>query len=569
MNDNQSIINLDSILNLSANLNESFDLNSILKSAMLSLMGKLKITSAQSYLFPNEAIESIPIKTSLSLKYTDHLFSYFNSNQSCDIIEIDNDNSCFDELNSIIENNYHYIIPLKNLEQNLAIILLGKKMQDIGVGLSDEEKYYARIVAQITSIALSNALNFQNIENQLREIEKRNLLFQNLLNVSNDFLSLRSEEMILKTFAFHLMGQLQLNRYAIFLKKSNNIFALIQNKFNFNFPKEYIQEISENNFGEFSMQIKEKYKFVNYVIPMFYQSDLKGFLLLGEKMSGTEYTAEDLLFSEMLSNTFIIALENHRLMQEEIKKLEIERDLYLAKEIQEQFLPKSFPDKQNWEFYGITKPSKMVGGDYFDFIELNERDIFIIVADVSGKGIGASLLMANLQAAIHSFSLLNMPIDELLRYINRLLYQNTAPDKFITFFIGKLNCEDSSFSYINAGHNPPIFLSQNEFTELDKGCLPLGIQQEIPEIEIGEKYFKSGDTLAIFTDGIVEALNPQMQEFGKNQLIENLINTHNSSSKEIADNLLNNLSKFVRNEKSSTEAMLFEDDITLNIIKRK
>ncbi|MCE5304725.1 serine/threonine-protein phosphatase, partial [bacterium] len=165
--------------------------------------------------------------------------------------------------------------------------------------------------------------------------------------------------------------------------------------------------------------------------------------------------------------------------------------------------------------------------------------------------------------------LLNMPIDELLRYINRLLYQNTAPDKFITFFIGKLNCEDSSFSYINAGHNPPIFLSQNEFTELDKGCLPLGIQQEIPEIEIGAKYFKSGDTLAIFTDGIVEALNPQMQEFGKNQLIENLINTHNSSSKEIADNLLNNLSKFVKNEKSSTEAMLFEDDITLNIIKRK
>lgn len=569
MNDNQSIINLDSILNLSANLNESFDLNSILKSAMLSLMGKLKITSAQSYLFPNEAIESIPIKTSLSLKYTDHLFSYFNSNQSCDIIEIDNDNSSFDELNSIIENNYHYIIPLKNLEQNLAIILLGKKMPDIGVGLSDEEKYYARIVAQITSIALSNALNFQNIENQLREIEKRNLLFQNLLNVSNDFLSLRSEEMIIKTFGFHLMGQLQLNRYAIFLKKSNNIFALIQNKFNFNFPKEYIQEISENNFDVFSSQIKEKYKFVNYVIPMFYQSDLKGFLLLGEKMSGAEYTAEDLLFSEMLSNTFIIALENHRLMQEEIKKLEIERDLYLAKEIQEQFLPKSFPDKQNWEFYGITKPSKMVGGDYFDFIELNERDIFVIVADVSGKGIGASLLMANLQAAIHSFSLLNMPIDELLRYINRLLYQNTAPDKFITFFIGKLNCEDSSFSYINAGHNPPIFLSQNEFTELDKGCLPLGIQQEISEIEIGEKYFKSGDTLAIFTDGIVEALNPQMQEFGKNQLIENLINTRNSSSKEIADNLLNNLSKFVRNEKSSTEAMLFEDDITLNIIKRK
>jgi sigma-B regulation protein RsbU (phosphoserine phosphatase) len=536
---------------------------------MLSLMGKLKITSAQSYLFPNETIESIPTKTDHSLKYTDHLISYFNSKQSCDIIEIDNDNSCFDELNSIIEKNYHYIIPLKNLEQNLAIILLGKKMPDIGVGLSDEEKYYARIVAQITSIALSNALNFQNIENQLREIEKRNLLFQNLLNVSNDFLSLRSEEMILKTFAFHLMGQLQLNRYAIFLKKSNNIFALIQNKFNFNFPKEYIQEISENNFDVFSLQIKEKYKFVNYAIPMFYQSDLKGFLLLGEKMSGAEYTAEDLLFSEMLSNTFIIALENHRLMQEEIKKLEIERDLYLAKEIQEQFLPKSFPDKQNWEFYGITKPSKMVGGDYFDFIELNERDIFVIVADVSGKGIGASLLMANLQAAIHSFSLLNMPIDELLRYINRLLYQNTAADKFITFFIGKLNCEDSSFSYINAGHNPPIFLSQNEFTELDKGCLPLGIQQEIPEIEIGAKYFKSGDTLAIFTDGIVEALNPQMQEFGKNQLIENLINTHNSSSKEIADNLLNNLSKFVKNEKSSTEAMLFEDDITLNIIKRK
>lgn len=566
MNDSQSIINLDSLLNLSAQLNESLDCNSILKSAMLSLMGKLKILNSKSFLVNNNITIELPSRNIIANYSADELSQFFNSNQYGDIIEINFNNDSRQSL-SQVDNRFDYLITLKNLEQNIAIILLGKRIDN--ARLSEEEKYYAKIVAQITSIALSNALNFKNLENQLREIERKNLLFQNLLNISNDFLSFGSEETIIKTFAFHLMGQLKINHYAIYLKKSGNEFAQILNKFNINFSNYLLGNISGDNFNRISSQIREKYKIIENIIPIFYLSDFKGILLLGKKISGDKFTEEDLLFAEMLSNTFIIALENHRLMQEEIKKQEIERDLAIAKEIQERLLPKSLPVKKNWDFYGMMKPSQMVGGDYFDYIELNEDEMLIIVADVSGKGIGASLLMANLQASLHSFALLNIAIDEIINNINKLLYKNTAEDKFITLFIGKLNCKDASLTYINAGHNPPIFIVSKNVIELDKGCLPLGVQSEIDDIEIGKIMLQNGDTLAIYTDGIVEATNSQGVEFGKEKLIENLIKYNNSSSKDISENLLNNLYKFITNSEKNLNEMIFGDDITLNIIRKK
>lgn len=559
MNDTQSIINLDSLLNLSAQLNGSLDCNTILKSAMLSLMGKLKIPFSKSFLLDNNDFLEVPSGEGFANNHSIDLSQYFDSNSLCDIKEINIENLS-------IGKNYYYLLTLRNFEQNLAIILLGEKIDKYA--LSDEEKYYAKIVAQITSIALSNAINFQNINTQLREIERRNLLFQNLLNISNDFLSFGTEDNIIKTFALHLMGQLQINNYALFLK-NNTRFIQIQNKFNFSFPNNFNFGIENMNFGEFSMMILNRFPDIKVSIPMFFQSELKGILMLGNKMSGAGLTQEDLLFTEMLSNTFIIAFENYRLLQEEIKKQEIERDLALAKGIQERLLPKKLPKKENWDFYGMMKPSQMVGGDYFDYIELNEDEMLIIVADVSGKGIGASLLMANLQASLHSFALLNLNIDEIIKSINQLLYQNTAEDKFVTSFIGKLNYHNSNFSYINAGHNPPIFISNSEVIELNQGCLPLGIEQELKDIEIGNITIKSGDFVAIFTDGIVEATSSQGVEFGKEKLIENLIRYIDSSPKEIADNILNELINFTKNKNVPQEEMTFQDDITLNIIKRK
>ena len=562
MNDTQSIINLDSLLNLSAQLNGSLDCNTIMKSAMLSLMGKLKIPLSKSFLLKNNEFIEVPSGERIAQNPLTDLSQYFDSNSLCDIKEINIEK--FENIS--IGKNFFYLLTLSNSEQNLAIILLGEKIDK--ASLSDEEKYYAKIVAQITSIALSNALNFHNISEQLREIERRNLLFQNLLNISNDFLSFGTEDNIIKTYALHLMGQLQINNYALFLK-NNTHFIQIQNKFNFSFPNNLNIEIENATFEEISLKIKNQYTEVKVAVPLYFQSELKGILLLGNKMSGAGLTQEDLLFTEMLSNTFIIALENYRLLQEEIKKQEIERDLALAKEIQERLLPKILPKKDNWDFYGLMKPSQMVGGDYFDFIELNNDEVLIIVADVSGKGIGASLLMANLQASLHSFALLNLHIDEIVKSINRLLYQNTAEDKFVTFFIGKLNYNTSNFSYINAGHNPPVYISKQEVNELNKGCLPLGIEQELKDIEIGNIIFKSGDIVAIFTDGIVEATNSEGIEFGKEKLIDNLIRYIDSSAKDISDNILNKLINFTKNKNIKQEEMIFQDDITLNIIKRK
>lgn len=555
MSSNQSIINLESILNLSTKLNDSHDINFIYSSAILSLMGKLKVSKVCGFLLQEQEFRQVICKGST----TNLKFPLFEIPTSFSKIEKKNK-----YYQTLIENDYKYILPLRNKSDSIGFIALGQSLQNIP--FTDEQIKYAEIVGLVATSSLMNSENFNKLLNEKKQVEKINILLETLMEISKDFTTFSSVRQILERFKFHLMGQLSINKYAIYLKEGRFYKELV-NRFDKEIPHNFLEQLEKYSKITPAHNLKNELPTdlanccITAISPMFYQSELKGFVLIGKKLTNGELTQENLLFIEVLSNTLITALENHRLFLEEIEKKKLENELNLALEIQKNLLPKSSPKIAGYDIEGISRPTKAVGGDYFDFIKINDKKWLIVIADVSGKGVPASLLMANLQAAIRTVAPLDLPLNSILKNINTLIFENTSPEKFITLFIAEINNQDNSFRYINAGHNPPLYINQKKQSrELSEGGLILGIIKEIEDFEQGEINLEKGDIIFCYTDGLSEAYNGD-EEFGIDR-IQNILTTKaQNNSNEIIEEML----KEVQNFSGEKEQY---DDITMITIKK-
>jgi sigma-B regulation protein RsbU (phosphoserine phosphatase) len=283
------------------------------------------------------------------------------------------------------------------------------------------------------------------------------------------------------------------------------------------------QKINDNGLSnKLSKNANEYFKKIEAKIisPMKVHGNIKGLLIIGSKVKGGDFSKQDIQFIEALGNTSITALENDRLFKEEVEKKRLEKELELALEIQKNLLPASAPDIPNFDISGASYPSRYVGGDYYDFISLPNNKVLIAIADVSGKGIAAALLMANVQAALRLLAPLSLPLTELVKRINKIICQNTTPDKFVTFFCGILDTISGSFIYVNAGHNPPIWLKKNKDIEtLKTGGLIIGFLDEPGDYDEGEIILEPGELLILYTDGVTEAINKDNTEFSEERLV--------------------------------------------------
>ncbi len=267
-------------------------------------------------------------------------------------------------------------------------------------------------------------------------------------------------------------------------------------------------------------------------------------------------------FVESLGNTTISALENARLFQEEVNKKRLESELALAHDIQAKLLPGKIPHLPGFDLAAASISSKQVGGDYYDFIPLSTTEMLVAIADVSGKGMPASLLMANVQAALRVLAPLRLELPDMIERINAIIYQNTGADKFITFFCGIINSDTGQFHYINAGHNPPLLLrADTTIHELKEGGIILGILDTPPPYSVGTVIIEHGETLLLFTDGVSEAMNPDDVEFGDAQTSDTLRTTSELPAASA-------VSAFIQTVQNHAASAPQSDDITLAIIKR-
>ncbi|MGH9431597.1 MAG: PP2C family protein-serine/threonine phosphatase [Terriglobia bacterium] len=205
-----------------------------------------------------------------------------------------------------------------------------------------------------------------------------------------------------------------------------------------------------------------------------------------------------------------------------------EAELNIAFEVQKGLFPRSFPSGGGLEFSGICVPAKGISGDYYDVLQLANGRLIFVVADISGKGVSAAILMSNLQAVLRTLAEAGHSPCEVCAHLNRRLYQVTEDSRFATFFYGEWNPASRLLRYINAGHPLPFLCGTRRGLRLDRGGPPIGLFQDL-NFEAGEVELQPGDLLVVYSDGIVEAGIGQKQEFGESRL-ERIIKAHCSQS---------------------------------------
>jgi phosphoserine phosphatase RsbU/P len=264
------------------------------------------------------------------------------------------------------------------------------------------------------------------------------------------------------------------------------------------------------------------------LLPLTVKDKLIGFMTLAPKLSEEPYTGSDLRLLKSLAAQTGLALEVARLttaIGEEIAQRErLNRELEIAREVQERLFPQHLPAIPGIDYCGRCRPAREVGGDYYDFLELPEGKLGVAIGDVSGKGIGAALMMAALEASLRGqATLAGGNLGELIGRVNRLVYEASSANRYATFFYAQHDPKSLQVTYVNAGHNPPLVLRKSgaewQVMRLEVGGAVVGLLKSFP-YQQGSFALQPGDLLLLFTDGVSEAMNPAYEEWGEERLIE-------------------------------------------------
>jgi phosphoserine phosphatase RsbU/P len=296
-------------------------------------------------------------------------------------------------------------------------------------------------------------------------------------------------------------------------------------------------------------------------VPLIVKSELRGVLTVYNKKDGQSFNTDDQRLLAIIAAQSAQVVENARLIEEEKLFIKMQQEVGLAAKIQMDLLPRSKPGLDGYDVFARTIAAQSIGGDYFDFISMNDGRTAVCLGDVSGKGLPASLLMANLQATLRGQTLVSQQPSECLLRSNKLLFESTSPEKFATLFYGVIDILHHRINYSNAGHDWPFLIgSDNSIRRLKTGGLMLGL---IPSVtyEDEEVSIQTGDILVIQSDGVSEAMNGNQEQFGEERLQKLILDNKHKSAEEIIDTIVTEVRKHAGAHPQS-------DDITMMVIKR-
>jgi sigma-B regulation protein RsbU (phosphoserine phosphatase) len=254
-------------------------------------------------------------------------------------------------------------------------------------------------------------------------------------------------------------------------------------------------------------------------VPLKTKDQVSGVVYVDNRLQTGIFTDADLELLTAISSSAAIAIENARLYQVAVEKGRMERELQMAHEVQASFLPRETPQVPNWEFAASWQPAREVAGDFYDFIPLDEEQIGVVIADVSDKGMPAALFMALTRSMVRaSVGRAPTPADA-IAHANRLICADSTGGMFVTLFYAVVNPATREITYVNAGHNPPLLYraDQDELDHLARTGMALGVVEDTP-FEQRTLHLDSGDFILLYTDGVTDATDAQMQDFGLERL---------------------------------------------------
>jgi sigma-B regulation protein RsbU (phosphoserine phosphatase) len=389
-------------------------------------------------------------------------------------------------------------------------------------------------------------------------LKLKNLKLNSLLEITNAINNNFSRDQLLKIFEFVLRNQLNIGRLLFYTSEDKWNRAIAHGLL----PNVKIPEVEDLfQFKEIQENGEKDNKFFNQfdvIIPILHKNEPLAYLLAGD-------INEDLIentktrhipFIQTLANIITVSIENKRLFKENLRRAGMKREMELASEMQNMLFPSKLPKNEHIEMAAYHKPHQDVGGDYYDFIQLSDNEIAFCMADVSGKGVSAALLMSNFQANLRALFKHETSLTDLVQELNAKVMSSAMGEKFITIFIAKYNFVTRVLQYVNAGQNPPLLVSNDTTSKLSTGCPGLGMLDELPTIREGVVILDPGTIITCYTDGVVELENIREREFGESKLELILLDNQESSVQEVNDSIV----ELLRSHKGQ---MPYVDDIAL------
>lgn len=560
----QRLIEISDLFEISQTLNSSLNLKSVLDNILLTSMGKMMLSKGCVLLSENgndfEIVTAKGIQRELLHKKI-HLNKIPQNVTKVSEKETDEDFTEFLESRGI-----EILVPIYSRSSILGILCYGKKLIK---NYTEQDLEFLESLANIAGTAIQNSLVYEELRVSNNSLDKKIQELNTLFDVSSELNSTLEEAKILKLMSYVVMGQTLVNVFVVAHTVGDSLQIVHRNSVaEIEFPEIVKKQISNLKKPTYSTDLCEEAqewfsqnKFL-LAVPMLKNGEVHGAILLGNKLDNSDFLEEDLHFLTTLSNIAITALENARLFAETLEKQKIEEELALARKIQEKLLPPKLPTVNGFDIFGMNISSKQVGGDYYDFIKLDEDRFLLTIADVSGKGSPASLIMATLYSAMRAMIDYAQNLKELAEKLNTLIFDATDYDKFVTFFACILNTKTGDFEYVNAGHNPPFLVkANNEILELNKGGTILGVLRKM-DYESEKLKLTNGDLFFAFTDGIVEALDADEEEFGEENLKTFLVENKELGVSKISKKIVQEIAEFTNSDS-------FDDDITLISVLKK
>lgn len=562
-----SRLDLKTVLETSRVLIEAKDVQFIMENLVRIAMGKLLVSRATILLYDEESktycIQAARGTASLAEQRTLSP-SFTKAHLSKPYIKLDSLGDRAPELREHLPGGVMF--NLRTSSQHLGFLAISQKLTK--QEFTREELEFLESLCIISSTAIANSKMIDQLKQTNRALDQRIHELHTLFDLSKEFNLLSNREKISRIFKFALMGQLLIRSFFLIYRGSNRTELLTSS--NFKSPSEQTLQSLFDLTGDVTPVNKD----ILSKIPELGNSDISSLvgvsvqgkkiavIGVGNRANGKALSDSDYNFLKSLSNLAVNSIQRTFLLEERIEKERMEEELLLAKSIQNRLLPDPIPDVPGLDLTALTVSSYQVGGDYFDIAQTPDKNYIFAIADVTGKGFPAALLMANMQSMLHILLPFEITLPLATERINDLIYQNTPSDKFITFFWGKYHTDSRVFRYVNAGHNPPLMLKNgsDKFSELSEGGLLLGAMQTLGPYDVADVTLNRGDLVVCFTDGVNEAQSGEgEEEFGMDRLREVILRNRQKTAADIRDKIIEAVNQFSGGHQF--------DDLTLLIFK--
>ncbi len=553
---NAALRNLSALVDFSNLINSSLDIEFTLNNLLLTCFGKFHTTRGCVAIKNDKDLLEIKSSKGISKDSVSNFPKVrFNGFKN------DNEFQAFLKTNKLV-------ITQEIISSNgaIGVLMLGERID--GSAYESDDINFLKTILNIAATAIENAKSVERLKNLNKQLDGKVNQLSSLFDLSKEFSGVLEKDMIGKLLVFSIIGQLMVSKYAV-LTCENSDIEVLENKFSEGGISNALQQCSPMEITEVvkTEEIKEQFPDlfelgIILIIPMQIKSETKGLILLGERRTGMPYSKSDIEYISSVGSLAIISIENARLFEEALEKQRMEKDLELARNIQQNLLPDKIPQLEKFEIAALSKSARQVGGDYYDLVKLDENKLLFAIADVSGKGVQAALLMANLQAFLQSVAKQNFPLSDATNLINDLVSGNTTMGSFITFFWGILDESKMELTYVNAGHNPPLIVRDGKIDKLKKGGMILGVMETTIPYESETVGLKKDDKIFLFTDGITEAMSKEQEEYGDERLETLVPKLKEKSAQEALESVTNEITEFTIGAEQS-------DDITCLVINVK